>query len=162
MYPSNVIEKPQNKYLGSTAQHLFTIEKHNIFKRTACNFFQAYYKPLASSWVKNHSKCIRKMSLCFGAGSWNIYSTWYQFSTVWYHWCHNSSCIVYSEKTLCTMWSVSEIGDMDSSDPKHRITLCQINSIKTHNDDGYLINMDIVPNWYVETVHDLLEVIPTK
>ena len=50
---------------------------------------------------------------------------------------------------------------MDFSDQKHRNTLCEFYSIKTDNNDGLLINMDIVLNWYVETVHDLLEVIPT-
>ena len=46
--------------------------------------------------------------------------------------------------------------DMDSSDPN-----CKINSIKTDNNYGFLINIDIVLNWYVETVHVLLEVIST-
>ena len=48
-------------------------------------------------------------------------------------------------KTLCTTSSVSERGDMDSEnqcgDPEHRITLCEIYSIKTENIDGYIINI---------------------
>ena len=51
--------------------------------------------------------------------------------------------------------------DMDFSDPKHQITLCEINSIKTHNNYGFLINIHIVIYWYAENMHDLLEVIPT-
>ena len=52
-------------------------------------------------------------------------------------------------KTLCTTSSVSERGDMDSEnhvqccDPEHRITLCEINSIKTDNIDEYIINIII-------------------
>ena len=50
-------------------------------------------------------------------------------------------------KTLCTTSSVSERGDMDSEkqcgDPEHRITLCEINSIKSDNIDGYIINVYI-------------------
>ena len=46
-------------------------------------------------------------------------------------------------KTLCTTSSVSERGDFDSEnecgDPEHRITLCEINSIKTDNIDEYII-----------------------
>ena len=41
------------------------------------------------------------------------------------------------------MSSVPERGDMDSEnqcgDPEHRITLCEINSIKSDNIDGYII-----------------------
>ena len=50
-------------------------------------------------------------------------------------------------KTLCTTSSVSERGDRDSEnhsgDPEHRITLCEINSIKTDNIDGYIIKPEI-------------------
>ena len=46
-------------------------------------------------------------------------------------------------KTLCTTSSVSERGDMDAEnqcgDPEHRITLCEINCIKSDNIDGYII-----------------------
>ena len=51
-------------------------------------------------------------------------------------------------KTLCTTSSVSERGDIDSEnqcdDPEHRITLCEIYSIKTENIDGYIINVGII------------------
>ena len=47
------------------------------------------------------------------------------------------------------MSSVSERGDIQNTtcgDPQHRITLCEINSIKTDNNDGFIINTDIVLN----------------
>ena len=51
-------------------------------------------------------------------------------------------------KTLCTTSSVSERGDMDSEnhsvvDPVHWITLCENNSIKTENIDGYIIKFSL-------------------
>ena len=54
-------------------------------------------------------------------------------------------------KTLCTTSSVSERGDMDSEnhsvvDPVHWITLCENNSIKTENIDGYIIKFSLVTN----------------
>ena len=42
-------------------------------------------------------------------------------------------------KTLCTTSSVSERGKPQCGDPEHRITLCEIYSIKTENIDGYII-----------------------
>ena len=51
-------------------------------------------------------------------------------------------------KILCTMSSVSESDDMDSEnqcgDPEHRITLCEINSIKTDKFYGYIHVIKIV------------------
>ena len=42
-------------------------------------------------------------------------------------------------RTLCIMLSVSERGDPQCGDPEHRITFCEINSIKTDNIGGYII-----------------------
>ena len=52
IYPSHVIQKLWNEYLGSTVQHLFTKEEH-ILKRTNVNFSMH-----TISWAENHSKCI--------------------------------------------------------------------------------------------------------
>ena len=56
-------------------------------------------------------------------------------------------------KTLCTTLSVSERADVDSAnecgDPEHQIALCEVNSIKSDNNHGYIINRFItkfIPN----------------
>ena len=72
IYPSHVIEKLWNKYLGSTVQCFITKEKH--FQKELSYMYHSFfyvfefYKPWARSWVKNHSKCIRKIRLCLGFG----------------------------------------------------------------------------------------------
>ena len=50
-------------------------------------------------------------------------------------------------KTLCTTSSVSERGKPQCGDPEHRITLCEIYSIKTENIDMYIINLHIHRNF---------------
>ena len=43
------------------------------------------------------------------------------------------------EKTLCNTSSVSERGEPQCGDPRHRITFNEINSINTDNIDWYII-----------------------
>ena len=57
------------------------------------------------------------------------------------------------EKTLCTTSSVSERGDMECGDPEPLITLCEINSIKSDNIDGYIVKnyfwiLNKTANWF--------------
>ena len=46
-------------------------------------------------------------------------------------------------KILCTTSSVSDRGALQCGDPEHRITLCEIKSIKTDDNDGYIIKTDL-------------------
>ena len=71
-------------------------------------------------------------------------STWYIFCTMRYEWRHNTSCIVYWEKLVYYVISFREgwygFRKPQCGDPEHRIKLCEINSIKNDNIDGYIIN----------------------
>ena len=58
-------------------------------------------------------------------------------------WRHNTSCIVYWEKHCVLRHQFQRGVKPQCGDPGHRITLCEINSIKTDNIDGYIINTGI-------------------
>ena len=53
----------------------------------------------------------------------------------------NELCIW--RKTFCTASSVLERGELQCGDQGQRIILCEINSFKTDNIDGYIINLVI-------------------
>ena len=119
----------------------------HIFKR-----FYAYYTPSARSWVENHSKCNENMRLWLGVGIVCFilkqikYLVQILYGAIWMPQ-YLMQCVL--RKTVCSTSSVSERGDMDSEnqcgDPENRITICEINSIKSDNIWGYIINIYIKP-----------------
>ena len=137
------------------SQRLFNKEKH-ILKGTIVNLssilsIYGYYKPWARSWVENHSKCIKKMHLCLGVGfvsfilkfetdkvlGKDIIRCNLNDVTIPHALCIEKNILYY---VICFREGWYGFRKTKCCDPEHRITLCEINSIKTDNIGGYIIN----------------------
>ena len=107
------------------------LQINNTFKKElSFIYLDAYYKPWPRSWVENHFKCIKKMCLCLEVGFvCFILKQLKYFDQILYGVIgmtpqYLMHCVL--RKTLCTMSSVSERGDMDSEN--HSVVIRRIGS----------------------------------
>ena len=156
-YNDNVIKNFEINILDQLF-NVYLLRKNTFQKELSLIFsMRTILKPWARSWVENHSKWIKKMHLCLGVGFVSFilkqikYLVQILYGAIWMASQYLMLCAL--RKTVCTTSSVSERGDMDSEnqcgDPEHRITLCEINSIKTNNIDVYIIKWNPLPLCYL-------------
>ena len=118
----------------------YLLKKKHINKRTIVNFSMR-----TIFWVENHSKCIKTMCLCLEVGFVDFTLKTDKVLQTDFVWCdmndvtipHAMTNIVYYVISFREGWNgfrKPQCGDLE-----HQITLCEMNSIKTNNIDGYMI-----------------------